>query len=103
MLSSIFDGLKLWHVIINSMPYYYVPPTDIEANTFLLRCQGSHYFLDTQLESLDALRFVDLRNICQKVKVRARRRGTKELMISEIKGNIIFEIPEDDVPYIVNN
>ena len=83
------------------MPYYYVPPTDIEANTFLLRCRDSHYFLDTQLESLDALRFVDLLAICKKVKVLARKRGTKELMISEIRRYITFEIPED--PYIVNH
>lgn len=82
--------------------YYYVPPTDIEANTFLLRCQDAHYFLDTQLESLHDLLFADLRIICKQVKVRARRRGTKEQMISEIKINIIFEIPEDGVPYIVN-
>ena len=82
--------------------YYYVPPTDIEADTFLLRCQHSHYFLDTQLESLDALRFVDLLAICQKVKVLTRRRHTKESMISEIKRYITFEIPEDGV-YVVNN
>ena len=81
--------------------YYYIPPTDIEANTFLLRCQDSHYFLDTQLESLEALRFIDLLAICKKVKVLARRRGTKELMISEIRRYITFEIPED--PYIVNH
>jgi hypothetical protein len=80
---------------------YYIPPTDIEANTFLLRCQDSHYFLDTQLESLEALRFIDLLAICKKVKVLARRRGTKELMISEIRRYITFEIPED--PYIVNH
>jgi len=79
---------------------YYVPPTDIEADTFLLRCRDSHYFLDTQLESLEGLRFVDLVAICQKVKVRARRRGTKQQMISEIKRYITFEIPEE--PYIVN-
>jgi hypothetical protein len=83
------------------MRYYYVPPTDIEANTFLLRCQDSHYFLDTQLESLDALRFVDLLAISKKVKVLARRRYSKESMISEIKRYITFEIPED--PYIVNH
>jgi hypothetical protein len=83
------------------MHYYYIPPTDIEANTFLLRCQDSHYFLDTQLESLDALRFIDLLAICKKVKVLARRRNTKELMISEIRRYITFEIPED--PYIVNH
>ena len=83
------------------MPYYYVPPTDIEANTFLLRCNNSEYFLDTQLESLDALRFIDLLAICKKVKVLTRRRGTKQLMISEIKRYITFEIPED--PYIVNH
>ena len=78
-----------------------MPPTDIEANTFLLRCQDSHYFLDTQLESLDALRFVDLLAISKKVKVLARRRYSKESMISEIKRYITFEIPED--PYIVNH
>lgn len=80
---------------------YYIPPTDIENNTFLLRCRDSHYFLDTQLESLDALRFVDLLAISQKVKVLARRRSTKERMASEIRRYITFEIPED--PYIVNH
>ena len=80
---------------------YYIPPRDIENNTFLLRCRDSHYFLDTQLESLDALRFVDLVAICQKVKVLARRRSTKERMASEIRRYITFEIPEG--PYIVNH
>lgn len=80
---------------------YYIPPTDIDADTFLLRCRGSHYFLDTRLESLEALRFIDLVAICQKVKVRARRRGTKELMISEIRRYITFEIPEE--PFTVNH
>ena len=80
---------------------YYVPQTDIENNTFLLRCRDSHYFLDTPLEMLEALRFVDLVAICKKVKVLTRRRGTKQLMISEIKRYITFEIPED--PYIVNH
>ena len=81
--------------------YYYIPPTDIEADTFLLRCRDSHYFLDTQLESLDALRFIDLLAICKKVKVLARRRGTKRRMVSEIRRYITFEIPEG--PYIVNH
>jgi hypothetical protein len=82
------------------MNMYYVPPTDIEADTFLLRCQDSNYFLDTQLECLEALRYVDLLAICKKIKVRSRRRSTKERMVSEIRRYITFEIPEG--PYIVN-
>lgn len=80
---------------------YYIPPTDIEADTFLLRCRDSHYFLDIRLQTLESLRFVDLVAICQKVKVRARRRSTKERMASEIRRYITFEIPEG--PYIVNH
>ena len=79
---------------LNSMRYY-VPPTEIEAGIFLLRCQDSHYFLDTRLECLEGLRYVDLLAISKKVKVSARRRSTKERMRSEIRRYITFEIPED--------
>lgn len=76
-------------------PYYYVPPNQIRDQTFLLQCNDSAYILDTNLNTLETLTFKDLQKISQKVKVLARRRSTKELMISEIQGQIVFEIPEE--------
>ena len=82
-------------------PYYYIPPNQITNNTFLLRCNDSAYILDTDLRTLETLNFKDLQKISQKVKVLARRRSTKESMISEIEYMIVFEIPEEG-EYIEN-
>jgi hypothetical protein len=79
---------------------YYIPEQDIVNNTFILRCNNSDYFLDTELESLNTLNFSELLKISQKIKVFARRRRTKQRMISEIKRIITFEIPDGD--YIQN-
>ena len=46
--------------------------------------------LDTELTILNNLKFAELYKICQEVKVRARRRSTKERMISEIQRYITF-------------
>jgi hypothetical protein len=46
--------------------------------------------LDTELTILNNLKFTELYKICQEVKVRARRRNTKEQMISEIQHYITF-------------
>ena len=81
--------------------YVYVPPEQIVDNTFLLHCNNYDCLLDKELVALDGLKFTELLKICQKIKVFARRRGTKDLMISEIKRILTFEIPED--VYITND
>jgi hypothetical protein len=74
------------------MRYYYVAPSEIVDNEFIV----GEFVLDKELTYLNNLRFADLVKICQKVGVLSRKRGTKQLMISEIKSYIVFEPPEDD-------
>jgi len=69
---------------------YYIAPEKILDNTFLLRCKDYEVMLDTELTILNNLKFTELYKICQEVKVRARRRNTKEQMISEIQHYITF-------------
>ena len=69
---------------------YYIAPEKIVDNTFLLRCKHYEVVLDTELTILNNLKFAELYKICQEVKVRARRRSTKERMISEIQRYITF-------------
>jgi len=78
-----------------SHPYYYIPPNQITNNTFVLQCNDYACILDTDLRTLETLSFKELQKISQKVKVLARRRHTKESMISEIESIIVFEIPEE--------
>jgi len=75
--------------------YYYIPPNQIRDNTFLLHCNDYACILNTDLSTLETLTFKELRKISQKVKVLARRRYTKDSMISEIQNTIVFEIPEE--------
>jgi len=79
------------------MRSYYVHPTEITNNTFILTCKDSEFILDRNLAALETLSFKELLQISQKVGVLARRRGTKDQMISEIKYVITFEIPEPEV------
>ena len=81
--------------------YVYVPPEQIVDNMFFINCNNYTCRLDKELVALDGLKFTELLKICQKIKVFARRRGTKDLMISEIKRILTFEIPED--VYITND
>ena len=79
------------------MPYtpYYVAPEKMVDGIFTIQCKDSEFVLDEELHLLYNLRFADLLKISQKLGVFARRRHTKTSMISEIKGIIVFEEPED--------
>jgi hypothetical protein len=81
--------------------YHYIPPEQITNNEFTLHCNNSAFRLDIELERLHGLTFKELAKISQAVRVVARRRSTKDLMISEIKDTIVFEIPEES-EYIQN-
>jgi len=78
------------------MPYtrYYVPPEQIINGTFTIQCKDTEFTLDKDLEFLETLKFTELLQISQKLGVFARRRGTKSLMISEIKRIIIFALDD---------
>lgn len=73
--------------------YVYVPPEQIVNGTFLLRCNNYEYILDRDLVALSGLKFTELLKICQKIRVYTWCRGTKHMMISQIKKIIIFKIP----------
>ena len=75
--------------------YQYIPPEQIRNNEFTLHCNNCAFILDTELERLHDLTFKELTQISRTVRVVARRRSTKELIISEIQDMIVFEIPED--------
>ena len=84
------------------MPYtlVYVPEEQITNNEFSIHCDGYHYILDTELTKLEDLKYIDLQRLSKKLKVFARRRYTRTLMISEIEHILTFSIPDE--PYIVN-
>lgn len=82
--------------------YVYVPEEQITNNEFSIHCDGIWYTLDKDLTKLRDLKYIDLQNLSKKLKVFARRRYTRSLMISEIERILTFSIPEDDVPYVVN-
>ena len=75
--------------------YQYIPAEQIRNSEFTLHCNNCAFILDTGLERLHELTFKELTEISKTVRVVARRRSTKELMISEIQDMIVFEIPED--------
>lgn len=82
--------------------YVYVPPEQLVDGTFLLRCNNYECRLDRDLIALNGLKFTELLKICQKIRVYSWCRGTKYMMIGQIKKIIVFKIPKKG-DYVTND